>query len=90
LNLSGFWVAFLAGVASAVVVGIGTVVIRRALRKASEDSKPFSPKQLRALIVLIIGLVLLLLPLILQQREQADYLIVSGMMLIFWGIWDFV
>jgi membrane protein DedA with SNARE-associated domain len=90
--VTDFWMTFLGGLASGVVLTVLGYFVRRLFQRRSrgEPMIELSMEKLRPFIPILVGAILLLLGLFggKQVESSSDYLVATGAMLMFMGsIW---
>jgi hypothetical protein len=88
MDMSQFLPSFFAGVAAAVVVGIGSLSIRKVIKSRSTSSPVFDNKTFRGLLVICVGLALVLISVFIQN-EVAGHLVGPGIVILVWGVVDY-
>jgi hypothetical protein len=93
MNISDFWIAFLGGLASGIVLIILTAFMRRLLRKQPQDKQEPRKgiKELSPLIILGSGFILTLLALLFYDKIgiMSYAIILPGVMLLIIGAISF-
>jgi len=89
--MSGFWTAFVAGIASGIVLAILGVLIRTLLRRRSAGESPkLRTKELRPLVAVAIGFALIFIDIFLIA-DKGTLMAIGGMVLLwsaFAFLWD--
>ncbi len=87
--MNDFWLAFLGGLASGIVLIVLATILRRFFRRHSEGSSlKLSKKELRPLVVMAIGLALIFVDAFLI--DNGGYMMGIGGMILIWGVLEFL
>lgn len=89
MTMSDFWTAFLAGIASGIVLTIVGTLIRRLLRRgAAGQSLKMQTKELRPLVAVAIGFALVFIDIFLIT--DGGFLMAFGGMVLLWSAMQFL
>lgn len=87
--MSDFWIAFLGGLASGIVLTVLATIFRRLFQKRSEGAPiKLSKKEFRPLVVMAIGLALIFVDAFLI--DNGGFLMGIGGMILIWGVVEFL
>jgi len=87
--MSEFWITFVGGLASGIVLVVLTTVIRRVLRRRSEgEPKKLKVKELRPLVAIVIGFALIFIDIL--MIDDGGFLTGMGGVILLWSALDFL
>jgi len=87
--MSEFWITFVGGLASGIVLTVLTTVIRRVLRRRSEGEQlKLKSKELRPLVAIIVGFALIFIDIL--MISDGGFLMGMGGMILLWSALEFL